>query len=115
MLKGLSVFGATVVVGMAFLGDPHSTGTYLVTIITIRGVSFLLRKITWNLSNDMADILDFTTWCLCAVPIVSIIKNSQVGIQPLINFFGNVDNFFTNAGDKFNQFAQFVDKLTFWN
>lgn len=115
MLKGLAVFGAAVVIGIGFLGNAQGTGACLIAIITTRGVSFLLRKMTWSLSKEMADLLDFTAWCVCAIPAVSIIKNAQAGLQPISNFFASVNNFFVSMSNNFDKLAQFIDKLTFWN
>lgn len=115
MLKAFSVFGAIVIIGVGFLGNASSTGTCLITIITVRGVSFLLRKMTWSLSKDMADILDFTAWCVCAIPAVTVIKNAQLGLVPINNFFVSVNAFFSSIGDKFEKISLLIEKLTFWN
>lgn len=114
-MKTFAVFGGLVVVGVGFLGNASGTGACLVTIITIRGVAFLVRKMTWSLSKEMADILDFTAWCACAVPFVSIIKNAQIGLVPINNFFASINVFFDNVTSNIDKVSQLVNKITFWN
>lgn len=110
-MKGFAVFGGLAVVGIGFLGNAYGTGTCLVTIITIRGVAFLVRKMTWSLSKEMADILDFTAWCACAVPFVSIIKNAQLGLAPVTTVFTGINSACSGIASFFSGVINNIDKL----
>lgn len=92
MLKSLAVFTALATIGLGFIGGPKQTALGLLSIITVRGVSFVSTKISDALDPKMSQVIDFTSWCLCATAVISIIKIGFTALTPFVNFVTSVVN-----------------------
>ena len=93
---------------LALIHDSTGTIMLLATTLSVRGVTWITKKITENISLDASQIIDFTGWSIAGVSIVKIISNA----------IGSVDDVgmaLSKVGLAFDKVANLVDKITFWN
>lgn len=101
----------TIIIGTVVLSlvyDPSGTARLVATTVSVRGMTWIMRKITENVSFDASQIIDFTGWSIAGISMVKIISNAMGSIS-------TVDLFFTNMSMAFEKVANVVDKITFWN
>lgn len=93
---------------MALIHDASGTATLLVAVLSIRGVTWIVKKVVEKINLDASQIIDFTGWSMAGVNIVKIISNAMSSVN-------DVKVFFINISDTFGKIASIVDKITFWN
>ena len=85
MLKSASIFTALATLGIAFMGDFKGTATSIVVIVSVRGLSFLGTKVLSSIDSNIGPIINFTSWCLCGISFIKIIKAAQSVFIPIVN------------------------------
>lgn len=105
MLKNMLVFTTLATVGLGFVGGPKQTAIELLTIVTVQGTSIAATKISDTLDPKMSQVIQFTSWCLCATSIISIIKIGFTALAPFVELVSkviggitHVINFFASMG-----------------
>lgn len=96
-----------VVVGMALMHDAHQTVQLVTAVVTVRGITWLVTRIS-NINKTASEMIDFTGWSLAGIFGVGLIKLAIVGIPEVLEKYAHIV-------DGFNKFAAWVDKITFWN
>jgi len=102
-----ALIGGGVVLGLACLTDPKKAIGFTVSIITIRGMTFLAKKITEEINPQASLVINFCGWCLAGIPIVALLKLSTGGIQEVVDSFNKI-------GEEINNIGMFIEKLKFW-
>lgn len=86
-----------VVVGtliLAFVYDSSGTARLLATTLSIRGVTWITKKVTEELNRDASQIIDFTGWSIAGISIVGILSNAIASVDKV---------------------TELIDRITFWN
>lgn len=104
----VSLIGIGIVAGMALIYDADSTIKLASTAITVRGMTWVVTKITKGISQDASQIIDFTGWSIAGVSIVKIIGNAMGSV-------GAIREFVSKVGVAFESVAGVVDKIVFWS
>lgn len=100
------IIAGTVILALAY--DAHGTATLVATTLSVRGITWITRKITEKINLDASQIIDFTGWSMAGLSIVKIISNAMGSID-------KVRVFFINTSDALEKLSTLVDKITFWN
>lgn len=85
MLKHMSAFTAICTLGMAFVGDFKGTVSNIATIVLLRGLAYLVESIIESVDKEMKGIANFTSYCLCGMAFIKILKAAQSVLLPLAN------------------------------
>lgn len=93
---------------LALIQDSTGTIRLITATLSVRGVTWITKKITENISLDASQIIDFTGWSIAGVSIVKIISNAMGSVN-------EVNAFFVKMSVAFGKVASVVDKITFWN
>lgn len=83
MLKTMSIFTALSTLGLALMGDFKGTVINITAIVTLRGASYLTEKLLEVLDKDMKGVVNLTSYCLCGISFIKILKSAQSVLMPL--------------------------------
>jgi len=89
------------VVLLAIIYDANGTVKLVATALSIRGTTWIVKKVTENINVDASKIIDFAGWSLAGISIVKIISNAMGSIG--------------TVRESAVKLAEFLDKITFWN
>lgn len=111
--------GCAIVLILALDTDASGTMHMVVAVITIRGVTWVVKKITETINKETSQLIDFAGWSIAGISCVGIIKNALKGVKDVMSFFDNIKNRFNkieNTLDNFDKDIEgFFDKIFFWN
>jgi hypothetical protein len=93
---------------LALIHDPSGTAKLVAITTSVRGITWITKKVTEQISLDSSQIIDFTGWSMAGISMVKIIGNAMSSI-------GKVNMFLVGVSENFTKAAEFIDKLTFWN
>jgi cystathionine beta-lyase family protein involved in aluminum resistance len=94
MMGSITVLGGALVIGMALIYDADGTIRLVTVALTVRGITWLVKKITAGISLDASQIIDFAN---------AIGSASAIGA-----YVGKI-------GATFAKISEFADKIVFWN
>jgi hypothetical protein len=86
---------------LSFINDATGTVYLVANAVSIRGITWIVKRVTQDISFDASKIIDFTGWSLAGISIVKIISKA-------LDSVGEVEGFFVRLAD-------YVDRITFWN
>ncbi len=104
----VTIISGVVICVLSYAYDPSGTLKLISVVVSIRGVSWLAKKITHSMNPDSAQIIDFAGWSMAGLGIVGIIKNAMRSMNSVSDFFNGTASFFGKV-------AWLFDKITFWN
>lgn len=107
-MASIGLIGAGLVVGVALIYDPSSTIKYATAAIGTVGVTWIVKKITDNISLDASQIIHFTGWCGAGISMIGIVRNAMMGVGQLQEVANKINSVFAFI-------ATMADKITFWN
>ncbi len=111
-MNSITILGGLAVVGLSTLVDSNGTVFLIKAIITIRGISWICKKITESINHNASEIINFTGWCIAGGNIIKLIVNASNGVNIVTKPLAET---ITKTNASFMNFANFIDKLTFWN
>jgi hypothetical protein len=111
----ITVIGCGIVFGLAYVAYPDGTKYLLISVITIRGTTWLAKKIVSSINVDYGQIVNFAGWCLAGISIIGIIKNAMDGVEPVMSVFKKIGDGIEGIGIYMDKFAEVIEKITFWN
>lgn len=103
---GTAWLGAGIIVGMALIYDTDGTIRLVTIALGIRGVTWLVKKITCGINMDAAQIIDFAGWSLAGISIVKILANAMASMAIIKDTVNNISDFINKLGTA-------IDKITF--
>jgi hypothetical protein len=106
-----ALIGGAVVIGLALGVDANGTVNAIELAISVRGVTWLVKKITATISKDNSDIIDFTGWCIAGLSIIIILLNAKAGVHMATDFLGGIVENIKSVGTWLSNLA---DKIVFW-
>ncbi len=104
----VSIVGVGIVVCMALIYDANGTVSLVVAVIGVRGITWLVQKITGGINQDASQIIDFAGWSIAGVNITRIIGNAMGSVVAIKSFVADV-------GAAAGKISEFVDKIVFWS
>lgn len=107
MMGNIPFIGAGFITVMALIYDTDNTIKLVTMIIGVRGVTWLVKKVTSNISIDAAQIIDFTGWSIAGVSVVGVIGNAMRSVAIVTDTISKVSVYF-------EKIAEFLDRLVFW-
>lgn len=113
-MTSITIIGGCILIGTALVTDAKGTLSLVTAIITIRGVAFIFKRIVSSLNKDYGEMVNFTSWCLCGVPIIGLIKLAKQGFEPVIGTAQNIYNGFTTVADKIEGVGTWIENLVKW-
>lgn len=108
MMGSITVLGGALVIGMALIYDADGTIRLVTVALTVRGITWLVKKITAGISLDASQIIDFAGWSIAGVSIVKIVGNAMKSTEA-------VGAFVQKIGMAAGKVIEFADKIVFWN
>jgi hypothetical protein len=99
----VTVIGCAVLIGAALFNDPKKTITLVTAVVTVRGIAWLVTKIT-SINKDASEMINFAGWSLAGVSVVGLIKLATKGLPEIIQGFGK-------AIDGINSVAEWIEHL----
>jgi hypothetical protein len=111
----ITLAGGAIIIGISFIVDADGTLKLVVNAITIRGVTWIIKKVIGSMDRDKADLINMTGWSIAGVSIIGILKNAIKGVKPIIQDIGETMETLRGIKDSVEGFAEWIDKLTFWN
>ena len=110
----IAIIGGAIVIGLSLIQDGSGTVYLVGAIITIRGITWLCKKVTHTINEESSQIVNFTGWCLAGLPIVGILANAKKGLEPVMALGVSVGEVFDKVGSIIEKADQFADKMLFW-
>jgi hypothetical protein len=107
------VLGSVVIVTLALIADPSGTVRLVVAVITVKGITFVVKKIVDSFSKDSGDYINFAGNCLAGISAVGIIKNAIRGVEPVMSVLGKVGSFIGGLGSTMDRIGEFIESLPF--
>lgn len=114
-MSSFTLLGGSIIVVLAMIKDYNGTIKLVTAVISIRGVTWLCKKITESINKGNSEIINFAGWSIAGLSIVPIIHNAMEGFKPISESFARAGESINRIEMFFGNIAQFVDKLTFWN
>lgn len=96
MIGEVALIGGGIVLTLAGIEDFSKTIALTGSIITIRGGTFIAKKVVESINKGNSDLINLAGWALAGVPIVGILllAKQSSGIADMINFFKGIGDFF---------------------
>jgi hypothetical protein len=107
------VLGSVIIVTLALIADPSGTVRLVVAVITVKGITFVVKKIVDSFSRDSGDYINFAGNCLAGVSCVGLIKNAIVGVKPVTEVLGKVGSFVKGISGSLDRLSEFIEGLPF--
>jgi hypothetical protein len=107
------VLGSVVVVTLALISDFNGTVSLVTMVITVKGITFVVRKIVDSFNREHGEIINFVGNCLAGISCVGLIKNAMEGVKPVMNILGKVGNFINGVGSVVDRVGEFIQGLPF--
>ena len=111
----IALISGGIVVGMALLYDSSSTVKLVTVVIGIRGVTWLVQKITSSINPEASEIINFTGWSVAGVSIAGIIQNAMGSVAEITAVVTNITNSVNRVGSFLERMAEYADKIIFWS
>jgi hypothetical protein len=115
MLGLITLAGGAIVIGISCMVDASGTVKLVVSAITIRGITWVIKKTIGSIDKDKADLINFTGWSICGISLVGILKNCKKGIEPIVRDFGEAAGTVSKIKSDLDGFAEWVERITFWD
>ncbi|MDD4778973.1 MAG: hypothetical protein PHT02_00020 [Tissierellia bacterium] len=110
-MGGYILLGGSIIVGMALLENAHGTINMVKVIITVRGITWICKKVAESLDKDKSQIIDYTGWSIAGCSVVGILGNAVKSVEPLMGGIGKISGSIQGLGLWINRL---VDGVTFW-
>jgi uncharacterized protein YoxC len=107
----VTIICGVIIITLALLADSSATVTCVTTIITIRGISWVMKKITQNVNKDCSEIIDFTGWTIAGISIVRLLKLSLRGLQPVIDTCQDIGNSIQSIGQWMQNAQEYLNNI----
>jgi hypothetical protein len=107
------VFGGVIIVTLGLISDASGTVKLVTAIITVKGLTFVVKKITDSFGKDKGDIINFVGNCIAGVSMVGLIKNAVNGVKPVVEVLGKVGSFVNGIGMGLDRLGEFIEGLPF--
>lgn len=118
----ITLVGCGIVVGISFIVDGSGTLKLVVSAVSVRGVTWVIKKAIESVDKEKSQLINFTGWCIAGLSMVGILRNCKIGIQPIIKDVGDTMKTLTEIKEEvigfkgsLDNFADWLEKLTFWN
>lgn len=102
------LIGGGIFIGLALIANADGTVQLVAAVLSIRGLTFICKKVADSMDKDNGQIIDMTGWSLSGIPIIGLIKYAMQGIRPVTASIQTVSGGLT-------KFAAWIDKIVFWN
>jgi hypothetical protein len=104
----ISTLGAGIVVGMALIYDASGTIKLVSVAAGTVGATWLVKKVTSNISLNASQLIEFAGWSIAGVSIVKIVGNAMASTEA-------VGAFVQKIGMAAGKVIEFADRIVFWN
>lgn len=105
--------GATTI--MALIYDTDGTIKLVTILVTIRGFTWIIKKVVKEIDYDSSQIIDFTGWCIAGYSAAGILKNALGSVKILTDAAGKVVDFANKIDGFFDKAGSLLDKVIFWS
>lgn len=109
------ILGSVVIIILGMIADANGTVKLVTVIITVKGISFIVRKIADSFNKDNGDIINFVGNCMAGVSCIGLIRNASKGVEPISRVLGKIGVFVNELGVMLDRLEVFIDKITFWS
>jgi len=106
------LLGGSIIVGLALLKDASGTVGLVKVVITVRGVTWICKKVSESLDRDKSQIIDYTGWSIAGVGIVKILGNAVKGVEPVMDGLVKISGSLGRLG---MWVERVVDGVVFWD
>jgi hypothetical protein len=107
----VTIVGGVIIITLALLADSSATVILVTTVITVRGISWIMKKITQNVNKDCSELIDFAGWTIAGVSLVKLIMLTNKGLQPVIKMCTDIGVSLTSFWDWMKNAEEFLNKI----
>jgi hypothetical protein len=107
------ILGSAVIVTLALISDFNGTVSLVTMVITVKGITFVVRKIVDSFNREHGEIINFVGNCLAGISCVGLIKNAMEGVKPVTSVLGKVGSFVNGIGGTLERVSEFIEGLPF--
>lgn len=109
------VLGSMIIVTLALITDAGGTVHLITMIITVKGISFIVKKIVDSFNRDSGQMVNFVGNCVAGISAIGLIKNAIKGVKPVSDVLGKVGEFVMSLGSTVDGLKEFINGISFWN
>lgn len=106
------IIGSVVIVALALIADTAGTIHLITVVITVKGFTFIVKKIVDSFNREHGDIINFTGNCLAGISAVGLIKNAIKGVEPVTNVLGKIGGFINGLGVTLDRISELIENIT---
>jgi hypothetical protein len=110
----ITIGGISIVLGISMITDANGTIKYVMTIISVGGIGYILKKVVATMDKDKADMIGFASWCGVGIAMVGILRNCKIGIVPIINEFRELGETLASIKGSVDGIGLWLDKVMMW-
>jgi hypothetical protein len=108
------ILGSVVIVTLALISDFNGTVSLVTMIITVKGITFVVRKIVDSFNREHGEIINFVGNCIAGISAIGLIKNAIEGIKPVTSVLGKVGVFINGLGNTMDKVSEFIENVVPW-
>jgi hypothetical protein len=107
------ILGSVIIVTLGMIADANGTVKLVTAIITVKGFTFIVKKVTDSFGKDKGDIINFVGNCIAGISAIGLIKNAIEGVKPVSSVLGKVGVFINGVGGTLDRLSEFIEGLPF--
>jgi hypothetical protein len=107
------LMGCAIVITLAMIADASGTIHIITVVITVKGITFIVKKILNSLHVGNGEIINFYGNCIAGATAVGLIKNAIKGVEPVSRVLGRVGSFVNGLGNTMDRLGEFIEGLPF--
>jgi hypothetical protein len=108
------VLGSVVIVTLALISDFNGTVSLVTMVITVKGITFVVRKIVDSFNREHGEIINFVGNCIAGISAIGLIKNAIEGVKPVTSVLGKVGVFINGLGSTLDRMSEFIERVVPW-
>lgn len=107
------VLGSVVIVTLAMIANVAGTIHLITMVITVKGITFIVRNIVNSFDKEKGDIVNFYGNCIAGISAIGLVKNALKGVELVISVLGKVGVFINQLGGTMDRVSEFIESLPF--
>jgi hypothetical protein len=119
MLGMITLAGGAIVVGISYMVDASGTVHLVVNAITIRGITWIIKKVVATMDVNKADLINLAGWSFAGINMALLLVNVKKGITPIVKDIGDTVSKIKEIKADINAIGDsidgFLERITWWN
>jgi hypothetical protein len=107
------VLGSVVIITLALIADASGTVSLIIAVVSVKGITFVVKKIVDSFNRENGDMINFVGNCLAGISAIGLIKNAIRGVKPVSDVLGKIGGFVNGLGNTMDRIGEFIEGLPF--